>query len=443
MQRILLLAPLVALALACSDDPGDNPPPPVDQPPSWSDAPTAPLVIGEGRTITLPLTLVDPEGGDVTATPVAPPGFDAAVGADGELSVHAGYGAAAGSLTVDLVDEAGTAASVTVALEVSTLGWLGHVEWETANGPEEREHAAVLFDEAGAQAFVFGGSGYHPQFTQLLDDVWRYDVAAQTWTQVTPVGDAVPGGGSRRFAGAWGAGEGYLHGGYGAAEFDDLYHVVVEGQTLRFELVAQQDPKPAPRSLHGLVYDPTGDRYYLFGGVSSLLYGDTWSMAIEGGEAVWTRLELAPAPSGRYGFFYGFDEVARRFIVYAGAQGGVPLNPATDTWALDVSGEAPQWLLLTDASNTPPGRRNGCGIWDPTGPRLVVFGGTADGMTTSPGLHIFDARPGHEGWVSPTLPNEPPLRSSGFGFFDGERVHLGFGNDNAVYRDWGILGYPQ
>jgi hypothetical protein len=439
MKRLLCSFFLLA---ACSSDETTGPAPIENQLPVWSDAPAEAVSVGEGRSLALPLTTSDPDGGEVLATLVAPAGFEAEV-IDGSLSIHAGYGAPPGELSVDLADDEGEHVVVKVALTSEPLAWIGHVEWQTADGPEEREHGAVIYDEASQQAFLFGGSGYHPQFTQLLDDVWRYDVVAQTWTEVTPVGDPLPAGGSRRFAGRWGAGEGYLHGGYGTGDLDELFHVAVEGDTLRFEEVTQMDPKPAPRSLHGFAYDPEGDTYYLFGGVSSLLFGDTWQMKIEDGTAVWTQLMLDPTPSGRYGFFTGFDEVARRFIVYAGAQGGVPLNPATDTWALETGGETPRWVLLTDPNNTPPGRRNGCAIWDPTGPRLVVFGGTADGMTTSPGLHIFDARPGHESWVSPMLTGEPQVRSSGFGFFDGERVHLGFGNDNAVYRDWGILGYAQ
>jgi hypothetical protein len=164
-------------------------------------------------------------------------------------------------------------------------------------------------------------------------------------------------------------------------------------------------------------------------------------LEVDGSNAVWTRLELANPPSPRYGFFYGFDEDSGRLIVFSGAQGFAMVDPAEDTWALDVRSEPPQWTRLTDATQSPPGRRNGCSIWDPSGPRLVVFGGTPDGMNSAPGLFVFDARPGHEAWNELSLANEPAVRSSGFGFASDERVYLGFGNDNGLYRDWGVLGY--
>ena len=65
-------------------------------------------------------------------------------------------------------------------------------------------------------------------------------------------------------------------------------------------------------------------------------------------------------------------------------------------------------------------------------------------MTTAPGLWVFDARAGKESWTELPLMGEPPLRSSGFGFFDAatEQVWLGFGNSSTgVYPDLHALGY--
>lgn len=435
-------APLLLLAGACTTTTETEAPSATDETPRWVDAPATALTIGEGQTITVPLTLEDPDGGDVSAVVSAPPGMDAEV-RDGQLHVHAGYGVASAPLSVVITDDEGTASDVPVSVEVAPIGWVDYQSWTTAEGPEEREHATVLFHEASKSAFMFGGSGYHPQFSQMMDDFWRYDTVSGTWTAITPTGDVPPAAGSRRFAGVWGSGEGLVFGGYGAGNvnYSDLYRVKVEGDTLAFELVEANGEVPFARSLHGFVYDPVIDRYFAFGGVSSFIYGDTWMLEVDGATAQWTQLEFAVAPSRRYGFFYGFDEAAGRMILYSGAQGTASVDPASDTWALDVRSDPPQWVFLADAATSPPGRRNGCAIWDPSGPRLIVFGGTPDAMNTAPGLFAFDARPGHEAWATLALANEPSLRSSGFGFSDGSRVFLGFGNDNAVYRDWGILGY--
>ena len=430
--------PLFVVAACTTETTDDN-----DVPPIWDDAPSETQSLGEGQTLKIPVMASDPDGGEVKISATAAAGMDAEVVGD-ELRIHAGYGAVAGPTIVTITDDEDNAVDFDVAVDVAPIGWVDHQEWTTADGPEEREHATVLFHEESGQAFMFGGSGYHPQFVQMMDDFWRYDVATGAWTQITPTGDIPAAAGSRRFAGAWGSGEGMLFGGYGAdnATLNELYRVKVEGDTLAFKLIEPVDLVAPVRSLHGFVYDPETERYFAFGGIWTMPLADTWMMELEGDKARWTQLELAAAPSPRYGFFFGFDADAGRMILFSGAQGTASLNPANDTWALDVRSDPPAWIWLgDDTTGGPPGRRNGCHIWDPSGPRLVVFGGTPDAMNTAMGLYAFDARPGHEAWSTLALENEPPVRSSGFGFADGSRIYLGFGNSNAIYRDWGILGY--
>jgi hypothetical protein len=275
--------------------------------------------------------------------------------------------------------------------------------------------------------------------------VWRYDLDMKTWTMVTPSGDVPPPGGSRRVASIPGTTTAYLFGGYGEGNtnFNDLYRLEHAGGEAVFTLVMQDNPPPA-RALHSFAYDPATERFYAFGGFGQNVLDDTWSMQIVDGVAHWTQLDLPTRPSPRYGFFYGFDAENSRLIVFSGAQGLASVNPAHDTWALDVKSDPPAWQFLTDQAASPPGRRNGCMVFDPSGPRLWVFGGTPDAMTTAPSLWAFDARPGHEAWRELVLTGEPPLRSSGFGVYDEstEQVLLGFGNSSSgVYRDLQALGY--
>jgi hypothetical protein len=434
---------LFALLAACGSDelvPSETP----NLPPVWSDA-VDQLTIGEGKTLRLPLSLSDPEGGAVTIEGLgASHGLFVGVD-DHHLVIDVGYAPSAPSLlSLEFVDDVGNEVRHEIAIEVLPLRWLGRHSW-TGDGPEEREHPSALVDRAGRQAFVFQGSGYHPQFEQMLGDVWRYDLDAGSWTDVVPTGDVAIGAGSRRFAGAFGASTGLLFGGYGPppAAYDDLYRVTVEGSTLRFDVVPQANA-PQARFLHVFAFDPLLERYFLFGGVSTTIFGDTWMMEIDGaGTAVWTKLDI-PGPSPRYGAFYGFDEKNGRLIVFSGAQApvaGNPVNAAGDTWALSTRSDPPTWTLLAEGAFAPPGRRNGSAAWDEPSSRLFVFGGTADAATTQEGLFVFDARPGLEGWHELPIPDAPPSRSSGLGFHDGERAFVGFGNSNAVYRDLATLGH--
>ena len=100
-------------------------------------------------------------------------------------------------------------------------------------------------------------------------------------------------------------------------------------------------------------------------------------------------------------------------------------------------------MLDGTEANHAPGRRNGCFVVDPRGPSLYVFGGTSDGMATQPGLWALDMRAGHEGFAQITRPNEPVLRSSDFGFYDGKTgaVSCGFGNSlQGIYTDLASIG---
>ena len=454
LPRLVILAAVCLTACGSDPDPQPQPPPPPpppqNEPPVWTDAPAEPIVIGQGQSASLPLTITDPEG-DMTTVRVVVPAtaadVEAAIAADtSAIALHAGYVTQGPlSLEVEIDDGKGGITKATVNLEVRPIRWIGEETWAVNAGPEEREHAAVIVDAEGERAFLVGGSGYMPQFVPL-GDVWRYDFATSAWTEETPTGDVPAPAGSRRVAKIPGQPIAYLYGGYGEGNDnkDELYRATFDGPAVDFKLLTQTNPPPA-RSLHMFVYDAETDRFFAFGGFAGAVAGDTWMMKIEGNNAVWTELAPTVSPSPRYGFFYGVDEVNGRAVLYSGAQGLAVLKPAQDTWALDMRSEPPAWELLAAGPEVgvPPGRRNGCGVFDPTGPRLIVFGGTADGMTTAPGTFAFDARPGYSYWTELTLEGEPPLRSSGFGLYNptADRTLLGFGNDSSIYRDWWILGY--
>jgi hypothetical protein len=232
----------------------------------------------------------------------------------------------------------------------------------------------------------------------------------------------------------------YLFGGYGFRSMPnaELFRVDFARGTLSFQRIPQVNPPPE-RALHAFIYDDLSDRFLLFGGVGKTPMADLWSMTLESGTAVWTRHDQSVAPTPRYGFFYGFDAQHGRLLLFSGAQGTASIDAARDTWCLDVRSDPMTWTLLSYGESSPPGRRNGCMVFDPEESRLVVFGGTADGRSTQPGLFVLEAKPGHEGWTLLKLDGEPPLRSSGMGFYDPmtRLAYVGFGNTTReVFQDW-------
>lgn len=341
---------------------------------------------------------------------------------DSGLSVRAPYGVE-GRKTITI-----TSSNTIVAqpIDVIRAKWLASGGGKFADGPEPREHGALIFDEANRRVILVGGSGYMPYGTPLAD-IWAYSLNDRKWSKPTVEGDAPTAAGSRRVAGN------LMFGGYaeGSAVNNDLYRFELGATAIKFTKLSTTVPA---RSLHAFVKN--GDSYIVFGGASTKPLNDTWEMKADG-----TATQIsATGPSARYGFFYGADD--QRLIVFSGAQSFSSVKPAQDTWAFSFADKSWTQIAADDASS-PKGRRNGCFVFDRENKRLFVFGGTADAMTTEPGFFVLDARPGHEAWTQVSREGEPPLRSSSFGFWDPKTrsATCGFGNTTKdVYADWATFG---
>lgn len=413
----------------------------------WTERPT----IRQGTELLLTdFTLTDAEG-DACMVTVSrdQAGLDGQMIEDSSaLEIRAGYQVSGvASVTLTIRDVRGASTLEQVEVEVLPIKWQASETWGAA-GPEAREHGSLIYDEAGGRVLLYAGSGYSP-YLDPLGDLWEYDLANGTWAEITPTGNGSSMGGSQRVAQIPGQSVAYLFGGYGVngAAFGELYRLDYSGGGVELTLMNQVNP-PGARALHAFVYDPVLDRFLLFGGIngSNGIMNDTWVMTVSGDTATWEPQSPLETPTRRYGFFYGFDPLEGRLIVYSGAQGTASVNPATDTWILDARAEPVVWTLVAEgeAEGVPPGRRNGCMVFDDDLSRLYVFGGTPDAQTTAPGLYVFDARPGLERWSLLNRADEPDLRSSGFGFYDPatEQVVMGFGNSaSAVYADFNFLGY--
>jgi hypothetical protein len=131
-----------------------------------------------------------------------------------------------------------------------------------------------------------------------------------------------------------------------------------------------QDMGPAPRSGHGLAFDPERGKLVLFGGLADgKAINDTW----EWDGRLWTQL-ADTGPSRRAYHGMAFDPVGRRVLVFGGADsdaagGGNARNYLSDTWGWD--GET--WIQLADTG--PSARQAPAMATDPARKRVVLFGG--------------------------------------------------------------------
>ena len=406
------------------------------------------LSLGQGQSTEIVFDPGDPAPSFDSSDPELDVEYDAG---SHILRLHAGYDSPSSArLDVSVIDASGNRLVHSIDVSVKMLGWQKPVVWDR-NGPEGREHASVFVHAAARKAYVFGGSGYNPYLIPM-DDAWSFDLDTGVWRAAGIRGEFLEGA-SRRVATKSGTTTAYVFGGYGERlrAQGELHRVDFGEGVLVFSEVPQVNPPPA-RCLHCFVYDAPSDRFVLFGGMARIprsggrgvVFGDTWTMHLEDGVAVWTQLAPEVSPSPRYGFLHGFDADRGRLLLFSGGQGIQPINPARDSWVLDVRAETPVWTRIAERAFRPHARRNGAMIFDSSGPRMFVFGGTPDGRNTEPGLFVLDGRPGHEGWTHLELAGEPPLRSSGFGFYDPllERTHMGFGNTVIhVFQDLAALGY--
>lgn len=415
--------------------------------PIWSNAPSTPIALRTGISETLDLHVENQDESqfEVRIDPVD--GIDVIV-EESALRVRASYAARGDARFGVTLAGSGGSTRYDIDVRIEPLSVREHAAWAKGDGPAAREHGTFFFDEQGKQAFLLYGSGYEPQFEDLLSDAWRF-VPGQGFQRIEPKGEPPPPAGSRRVAWVESERAAYLYGGYGGEKgrevLQDLYRARVEGESLTIEKIEQVNAPPA-RSLHAFVYDPPSQTFALFGGFggSALgVQGDTWTMRIEGGKAVWTEHVLVESPEPRYGSFYGYDAESRRMVVFSGARAPTakdPIRAAADTWTLDLSGSTPVWRAI-EVEGAPPGRRNGFGVVDPEGGRLLVMGGTSNGQTTEPGLFFLDLSPGHERWEEANVDSLPAWRSSGFGAAGGGALWMGFGNGSAIHRDLFALGY--
>ena len=300
-------------------------------------------------------------------------------------------------------------------------------------------------------AYLVGGSGYAPQGEPAMDGNWTLDFKTHAFTAMTASGSVPKPAASRRAVNFPERKIAYLFGGYDSATTDinELISLDYSGATPVFATVSQVNA-PAARELHVFSYDPGTDTFVLFGGVNNApaVFNDTWTMKLVDGVATWTKLSLS-GPSGRYGSFFGMDENTGHLWVWSGAQyptGSDTVNAAKDLWMLDMrASPQPSWVrvLAGTEDGAAKGRRNGGCVWDPHGPRMFVFGGTADAATTVPGLSVLDFGASTPTWTTMDLAVRRRCDSSDFGFYDVARsqVVIGFGNGNKVYRDVFALGY--
>lgn len=143
---------------------------------------------------------------------------------------------------------------------------------------------------------------------------------------------------------------------------------------------------PIARERHALAWDPVGGRLLLFGGQYGLItftHLDDLHV-FSPGSGTWTAIAKNGSwPAPRKDTALIWVPHLGKHLLFGGSKGSAAADRLSDLWLLSLAGNSATWTQLT-AIGTAPAQSGGCVVYDPTGHRLIVFGGeTQDGVNTT------------------------------------------------------------
>jgi hypothetical protein len=316
--------------------------------------------------------------------------------------------------------------------EVCALSLVPPHEWTVltpASDPGPRMEHAAVYDPVRHRLIVFGGTdGY-----SLFNDVWTLSLGSTpAWSPMSPAGTPPSG----RFL--------------ASATYDPLRDrvIVIGGAADLGEIQedvwalglagggswTQLSPSggaPGPRAAHVAVYDPSGDRIVVYGGLGTTEYrGDAWALSLAGSTS-WSLLSPAGGPAPLRAFHAAAYDSHRDQLV---SVGGVAANgySTCETWALSL-GASPAWTR----SGSPGSLERHTMTADPERNRAIVFGGIAIASPTNDVWSL--ALSGPPAWTRLATTGTPPAaRSNHSAVCDGPRDRLiVFGGDDGAFNVFG------
>jgi len=256
-----------------------------------------------------------------------------------------------------------------------SLSFAGTPTWTllppSGTPPPPRVGHKAIYDVTRDRMVLLGGddgSGDPPGTT------WVLPFASPTWSELAPSGN-IPPGRYDHVAVLDTAGDRMLvFGGLADQPTNALLSLSLPGSTSWSTLSPLGGPAP-PRTDHAAAYDPLRDRMIVFGGHGTgNIFQDAWALVL--GSQTWVNLNpTGTKPIPRDGHLMVYDSTHDRMLVFGGLDEGN--NELNDVWSLTL-GATPAWTQLNPAGTAPPARFGACGVYDPVGDRLVIFGGSGN-----------------------------------------------------------------
>lgn len=245
-------------------------------------------------------------------------------------------------------------------------------EVEYGTGPSGRFNHMMVYVPDRHQLFLFGGWSARDR----IGDTWTYDIDANEWTQLHPQDSPYP---RSDAAIAYDEANGVivLFDGYcrdDRGRQDTWVYDFGEGNWI------QMDPEESPKSQYGhyMIYDSQNRQMVMYGGHWSIWengrsishgYSDgVWTYDYP--SDTWTKVDTATSLPQRYWHTIAYDGDRGKMVVFGGSGATTPV--LDDTWLYDLSTNA--WERL-DTDVKPPERENSALVYDPVHEKLILFGG--------------------------------------------------------------------
>lgn len=227
-------------------------------------------------------------------------------------------------------------------------------------GPEARfGHTATWLPGVGL--VVWAGQGKRAFF----DDLWRYEPATNHWDRVDTSGP-VP---RARYGSCAALGpDGRLWVSHGFTDdlgrFDDTWAFDFQGG--RWSDETPRGSVPGRRCLHDCLWTPDG-RFLLYGGQTTGVpaLGDLWTRPVDGD---WDK-GPKPEPAARQ--LYGLAVAGNDAYVFGGAD--LDRKPLRDLWRLDLT--TLDWHAIESTGERPSARSGAAMVTDLQRGRIILFGG--------------------------------------------------------------------
>lgn len=272
---------------------------------------------------------------------------------------------------------------------------------DAGTAPSARYNFGCAFDSHNREAWIFKGN--------LGTTTFKYKVATNAWEQVTVTGTSmIP---TSLQVANYDARQKcfYLFGGYdGTTAYNNLYKMTTAGVVSG--VVVQSGTLPIGRYGHVGRYSPTSMKMFVGFGVpnSTSFLSDGATIQFE------STLSTTPAnlptvaatggtpPAARYGMARCFDSTNNALLIFGGATTG---NVA-ETWRYSIASDT--WTQLSPSGTPPSARRYTIGTYDSTNHCFWVFGGYTS--VSVGGLFKYDIA--GNSWSQVSASGEPSARQS-------------------------------